>query len=282
MADQQQKKRSVLITGCSTGIGRATAARLNRAGWTVYATARRSETLGELAAAGCRTLPLDVVDESSRQEAVRRIEAECGVVDVLVNNAGYGQIGAVETLTLERLRQQFETNVFGAIRLTQLVLPGMRRQGWGKIVNISSIAAKMVYPGAGAYHASKSALEALSDAMRFELRPFGVDVILIEPGLIQTHFAETVTTNMEPDTGPYAAFNAAIAQATKNMYANRLFNALGGEPDTVAVVVEKALNSRRPRTRYAVTLSATLQLLLRRMVTDRLWEAVVSTQLPKY
>src|SRR5438067_10718829 len=160
---------AVLITGCSSGIGRATAGRLARAGWTVYGTARRPETIGDLASLGCRTLALDVTDEASVRAAVAAIEAAEGAVGVLVNNAGYSQSGALETVPPERIRRQFDTNVFGLLRLVQLVLPGMRRQQWGRIVNLSSMGGRLTLPGAGAYHASKYAVEALSAALRFDV-----------------------------------------------------------------------------------------------------------------
>ena len=149
--------RTVLITGCSTGIGRACAQRLARAGHTVYATARRLESVEDLKAAGCRTLALDVTDEASMTAAVQAIEAESGAVGALVNNAGYSQSGAIETLSMDDLRRQYETNVFGLVRMTQLVLPGMRAARSGRIVNMSSMGANFVFPGGGAYHASKYA-----------------------------------------------------------------------------------------------------------------------------
>ena len=180
----------VLITGSSSGIGAATARHLAHLGWTVYATARRTETLRELEAAGCRALALDVTDEASMQAAVATVEEEHGAVGVLVNNAGYSQTGAIETVPLDEVRAQFETNVFGLVRMCQLVLPGMRAQRWGKIVNVSSMGGRLTFPGAGHYHASKYAVEAISDALRFEVRGFGVDVILVEPGFILTGFGE--------------------------------------------------------------------------------------------
>ena len=189
--------RSVLITGCSTGIGRATALRLAASGWTVYATARQPATLDDLAAAGCRTLALDVTDEESMVAAVAAVE---GGVGVLINNAGYSQSGALETLSMDSVRRQFETNVFGLLRLTQLVLPGMRAAGAGKIVNLSSMGGRLVFPGGGAYHATKYAVEALSDALRMEVRRFGIDVICIEPGLIRTEFGSTAAGGVAPPT----------------------------------------------------------------------------------
>jgi NAD(P)-dependent dehydrogenase (short-subunit alcohol dehydrogenase family) len=198
------RSRAVLVTGCSSGIGRATAAHLVAAGWPVWATARRPETLVDLADAGCRTMALDVTDEASMAAAVAEVEREAGAVGVLVNNAGYGEYGPVEEVPIDAARREFETNVFGLARMAQLVLPGMRRQGWGRIVNVSSMGGRLTLPGGGWYHASKYAVEALSDALRFEVRPFGVAVVLVEPGLITTGFADTAVRSI-PTTPAVAA-----------------------------------------------------------------------------
>src|SRR5919112_6694600 len=175
---------AVLITGCSSGIGRATAERLSARGWTVYATARRVEAIADLEARGCRVLRLDVTDEDSMQAAVAAVCDEHGAVGALVNNAGYSQSGTIEEVPMDDVRRQFETNVFGLVRMTQLVLPKMRGQRWGKIVNISSMGANFTFPGGGFYHATKHAVNAISDALRYEVQGFGVDVVIVEPGLI--------------------------------------------------------------------------------------------------
>jgi NADP-dependent 3-hydroxy acid dehydrogenase YdfG len=275
-----ERSEAVLLTGCSSGIGRASALRLARAGRTVYATARRPETLEELAQAGCRTLALDVTDEDSLRAAVAHVEQAEGAVGVLVNNAGYSQSGAVETLDLDDVRRQFETNVFGLIRMCQLVLPGMRRQRSGRIINLSSMGGKLTFPGGGAYHATKHAVEAISDALRFEVKGFGVDVVVIEPGLIKTQFAETARATVdESRDGPYASFNEAVAAATVDAYEGPL-SRLGGGPDAVAKTIEKAITAKRPRTRYPVTPSAWLFLGQRAVMTDRMWDAVTGTQFP--
>src|SRR5687768_17897976 len=185
--------------------------------------------------------------------AVAEIEAEHGALGVLVNNAGYSQSGAVESVTMEAARRQFETNVFGLARLAQLVLPGMRGQGWGRIVNVSSMGGKLTFPGGGWYHASKHAVEALSDALRFEVHGFGIDVVVIEPGLIRTGFAEVAVGSIEQDDGPYARFNAAAGAATAGVYQNRLAQSFGGGPEAVAKAIEQAVTAKRPRTRYRVT-----------------------------
>jgi len=279
-----EPSKAVLITGCSTGIGRATALRLVRSGWSVYATARRVETLSELADAGCHTLALDVTNEDSMQAAVAEVERAEGAVGVLINNAGYSQSGAIETVPLEAVRRQFETNVFGLVRLTQLVLPKMRAQRWGKIVNLGSMGGLLTFPGGGHYHATKHALEAISDALRFEVRGFGIDVVLLEPGLITTEFGEAATASMSDVTGsgddPYAHFNATVGAVTKGAYDGPM-KLLGAGPDRVAKVIERAINSRRPRARITITPSAKLSILMRRIVSDRVWDAAMRQQFPQ-
>jgi NAD(P)-dependent dehydrogenase (short-subunit alcohol dehydrogenase family) len=262
--------RSVLITGCSTGIGRATALRLVAAGWTVYATARRVETLAELETAGCRISALDVTDEASMEAAVAAVETPLGA---LVNNAGYSLSGALETLPMEEVRRQFETNVFGLLRLTQLVLPQMREAGAGRIVNLSSMGGRLVFPGGGAYHATKYAVEALSDALRVEVAPFGIDVIVVEPGLIKSEFGETAASQVG-DGGPYAAFNVSVAKATREVYTGPAAR-LGGDPDDVAGAIQRALERRRAPTRVPVTASARLLMGLHTVLPDRVWDRAV-------
>ena len=279
--DTKASARSVLVTGCSSGIGHATALRLARAGFVTYATARRPDTLADLAAAGCRTLALDVTDERSMREAVAAAERD-GALFGLVNNAGYSQSGALPTLPMDKLRAQFETNVFGLVRLTQLVIPAMRRAGAGRIVNISSMGGRLSFPGGGAYHATKHALVALSDVLRFELHPAGIDVVVIQPGAIRTNYAERVVREM-PDTSassgdPYAAYNAAMAAATVEAYERGPLNTLGGDADAVARVIERALTSARPRTRYRVTPSAHVMMTLRALLPDRWWDAFLRRQ----
>jgi len=272
-----------LITGCSSGIGRATAERLAGRGWTVYATARKVEDVADLERRGCRLLPLDVTDEGSMRSAIEEVEKAEGSVGVLVNNAGYSQSGAVEAVPMEKVRCQFETNVFGLVRMCQLVLPGMRRQGYGRIVNLSSMGGKLTFPGGGYYHATKHAVEALSDALRFEVTGFGVKVVLIEPGIIRTGYAEAAVDSMgEPETGgPYAAFDAAVARATRETYERGPLARLGGGPETVAGVIERAISTEKPRARYAVTPSATLLMTLRRIMPDRAWDAFLRSSFPR-
>ncbi|HEY8581813.1 MAG TPA: SDR family NAD(P)-dependent oxidoreductase [Capillimicrobium sp.] len=272
--------RTVLITGCSTGIGRATALRLARAGHAVYAAARRPESLADLESAGCRALALDVTDEASMAAAVATVVDERGAVEVLVNNAGYSQSGAVETIPMDALRRQFETNVFGLVRMCQLALPSMRERGWGRIVNVSSMGANFTFPGGGAYHATKYAVEALSDALRFEVKGFGVDVVVVQPGLIRTAFGDTAVSGMQGlDDGPYGRFNATLAKATARVYANPLLARLGGDGDTVARAIEAAID--RPRARVRVTPSAHLLIAQRKLLTDGLWDRLMALQFPR-
>lgn len=273
--------KAVLITGCSTGIGHATALRLVKAGHTVYATARRVESLADLQAAGAHTLALDVNDEASMTAAVRRVVDEQGAVGVLINNAGYSQSGALETLSMDDLRRQFETNVFGLVRMCQLVLPGMRAQHWGRIVNISSMGANFTFPGGGAYHASKYAVEAISDALRFEVKGFGVDVVIVQPGLIRTEFAATAQTALGNGDGPYAEFNAAVGAATEDAYAKGPLAKLGGDADSVAKAVEKAITVRRPPIRMRVTPSARVLIGANGLMSDGMWDRFLGAQFPR-
>ena len=272
--------KNVLITGCSSGIGHETAAHLAAQGWRVYATARRPDAIADLAEAGCTTMALDVTDEASMAAAVAAVEEAEGSVGALVNNAGYSQSGAIESVGLDSVRKQFETNVFGLIRMCQLVLPGMRRAQAGRIVNISSMGGKLTFPGGGIYHATKHAVEAISDALRFEVQGFGVDVVCVEPGLIKTGFGDAAVGAIAEGAdaeGPYAQFNSAVAASTAGVYEGGLAR-LGGGPEAVARKIERALTVRRPRPRYPVTASAYLALAQRRLVSDRVWDTIMRTQ----
>ena len=278
----EQVSKAILITGCSTGIGRAAALRLASRGHNVYASARKLEAISELADAGCKTLALDVCDEASMRAAVERIEQAEGAVGVVVNNAGYGQAGAIEDVSMDAARKQFETNVFGLLRLTQLALPGMRRQRWGRVVNVSSMGGKLVFPGFGIYHATKFAVEAMSDALRFEVRGFGIRVSLIEPGAIRTQFEDTSAARMDgtaasADASLYADFYASIEKQTRGTYAGRM----AAGPEIVARAIEHAATSRRPRSRYPLTAGARFLLTTRRLLPDGGWDALMGMQLKR-
>src|SRR5674476_1316065 len=271
----------ILISGCSSGIGAATAASLVQAGHTVYATARKTETLADLKALGCHPLALDVNSEDSMIAAVKTVEAEHGRVGTLINNAGFGEYGPIEEYDLLRVRAMFETNVFGLARLTQLVLPAMRRARSGRIVNIGSMGGRITFPVGGFYHATKYALEAISDALRVEVKPFGIDVILVEPGLIRSNFESRVNESLEagaarPDTvTAYADLLAANEKNTTGSYAND-FLATG--PESVAAVIVRAVQSSRPRSRYVVTPAAKFMINLRRFGGDRMWDRTMRKQ----
>jgi NAD(P)-dependent dehydrogenase (short-subunit alcohol dehydrogenase family) len=277
-----EPSRAVLITGCSSGIGHATAEYLAGSGWTVYATARRPETLTDLEGKGCHVLALDVTSEDSMRAAVDAVNEAHGAVGVLINNAGYSQSGAVESVPLEQARAQFETNVFGLLRMCQLVLPGMRAQGWGKVVNISSMGGRLTFPGGGLYHATKYSVEALSDALRFEVRGFGVDVIVVEPGLIVTRFGEVAAGSVAQTgaDGAYGEFNRKVAEVTEGAYKGPMAR-LGAGPEAVAKTIARAIGSRRPKARYPVTASARLMMGQRRMMPDRMWDMVMRSQFPQ-
>ena len=253
--DERPPSQAVLITGCSSGIGRATAERLAATGWPVYATARRPSRIEDLEARGCRTLALDVTDEASMQAAVAAIEDEHGAVGALVNNAGYSQSGAIEEVPLEDVRRQFETNVFGLVRMCQLVLPGMRRQGRGRIVNVSSMGANFTFPGGGFYHATKYAVEAISDALRFEVKGFGIDVVDrpagAHPDRLRRGRHDAIAGRDAGRTGPYARVQRGRGRPTKTSTSAGRSRKLGGGPETVAQAIERAItadSSRRSAT----------------------------------
>jgi NAD(P)-dependent dehydrogenase (short-subunit alcohol dehydrogenase family) len=260
-------RQVILITGCSTGIGWATAIEAARRGHRVFASARRAETLAGLAPHGIETLALDVTDPASIAEAVRRVLSKAERIDALVNNAGYGQYGAIEDVSLEEWRQQFEVNVFGAIAVLRAVLPGMRAARGGTIVNVSSLAGRLSIPFAGPYSASKHALEAISDALRVELAPWGIRVVVVEPGPIGTRFGERAreaTARILAVPGPYSAFYGNAERASE-----KDFQRGKRAPDVVARVIVGAIESRRPRTRYRIALLARVLVPMKRLTTDR-------------
>ena len=270
---------AVLITGCSTGIGRATAIRLLGDGLPVWASARSLDTLSDLAERGARTLALDVADEESMRAAVAAVEADHGAVGALVNNAGYGLHGPIEEVGPQELLAQFETNVFGLLRLCQLVLPAMRARHSGRIVNVSSMGGRLTLPGGGAYHASKYAVEALSDALRFEVAGFGVHVCLIEPGPVLSPWVNTALGTMrDPVQGsPYARFRADLATSVAGAYTGRA-RLLASSPERVARAIAHAVTAARPRARYVVGPLARLLVTAHRVLPDAAWDAVMASR----
>lgn len=266
--------RTALVTGASSGIGEATARRLQSLGFTVYGAARRVDRLEELGADGVRPLAMDVTDDASMQAGIDRIIEETGRIDVLVNNAGYGSYGALEDVDIDEGRRQFEVNVFGAIRLAQLALPHMRSLRTGTIVNITSMGGRLHTPLGGWYHGTKFALEALSDCLRLEVAPFGIDVVVIEPGGIATEWGGIAAEHLEKSagTGAYADQAAAVAKSLRSeANANR-----NSPPSVIADAIGAAVTARRPRTRYAVGFGAKPLIAARRMLSDRHFDALIS------
>jgi NAD(P)-dependent dehydrogenase (short-subunit alcohol dehydrogenase family) len=260
-----------IVTGASSGIGEAAARRLARAGFTVYGAARRTDRLAALASDGIRALPLDLTDDASVVAAVDQVLAEQGRIDVLVNNAGYGSYGAVEDVPMDEARRQFEVNVFGLARLAQLVMPTMRAQRSGRIINITSMGGKFAMAFGGWYHATKFAVEGLSDAMRQELSPFGVDVVVIEPGAIKTEWAGIAMGSAVEVSGS-GAYGDRVTQGIGRMDTGRF----GSQPEVVAKAIERAATARRPRTRYAVGMGAKPAIAARKVLPDRVLDAVIA------
>lgn len=268
--------KTVLVTGASSGMGKAAAVKLLAEGYAVYAVARRVERMRDLAELGAVVVAVDVTNEQDVVGVVERITAERGGIDVLVNNAGFGLYGAMEDIPLDEARYQFEVNLFGLARLTQLVLPGMRQRGAGKIVNISSMGGKIYTPLGAWYHATKHALEGWSDCLRLELAPLGIDVIVIEPGLIDTEFADVVSGPMleRSGAGVYATLARRVADGTRKNYA-------GGAtpPSVIADVIAKAIVARRPRTRYVAGKYAKMLMSMRKWLGDRVYDRSIMSQL---
>lgn len=259
-----------IVTGASSGIGAATARRLNAMGYTVYAAARRLELMAPLADAGVRPVRVDVTDEAALTALVDRVVAECGRIDVLVNNAGYGAMGAFEDVTMADARRQVDVNLFGPARLTQLVLPHMRAQRSGYIINISSIGGRVHVPLGNWYHATKFAIEGLSDTLRLEVAPFGIHVVVVEPGAIDTEWHGVAAGNLVANStmGAYAVQAATVEKVLSG-------GRFASSPDVVAKAIAKAVTARRPRTRYAVGLGAKPVIYARRVLPDRVVDAVV-------
>lgn len=272
--------RAALVTGCSTGIGRATALALDSRGFAVFASARRPEALSDMASRGITTLALDVDDEASMVAAVEQVEAAHGRVAVLVNNAGYALQGPIEDTPLDAVRAQFETNVFGLVRLTQLVLPAMRAAHDGRIINIGSMGGRFTFPGGGYYHASKHAVEAISDALRLEVAPFGVHVSLVQPGPVRSAFVDAAVGSMDEvaDTA-YADFRREITERMHQAYDGSRGN-LEVTPEKVAEVIVSAATSSRPRSRYAVGAMARTLITSRRLLPDVAWDQVMRSAWP--
>ncbi|MGE9783150.1 oxidoreductase [Janibacter sp. G368] len=264
--------RVALVTGASSGIGEAAAVALAGAGWTVVGAARRLERLESLRAKGVTPHVVDVSDDESMVTLVDDVLAEHGRIDVLVNNAGYSVFGAVEDVPVEVARRQLEVNVLGLSRMSQLVLPHMRAAGSGRIINIASVAGHVSEPLGGWYHASKYAVEALSDAMRMELAPHGVRVSIIEPGAIRTEFGDIAADSL----AEYSGSGAYAAQARRMARAHeRMFGADAAEVDVVVDAIVHAATARRPRSRYQVPASARAMVAATKVVPSPVMDAVM-------
>ena len=266
-------QKVALVTGASSGIGEATALRLQDAGFVVYGVARRTDRMADLRGRGVRTLAMDITDEESTTLGIKQILAETGRIDVLVNNAGYGSYGAVEDVPLDEARRQFDVNLFGAARLIQLVLPGMRERRHGTIINITSMGGKIHTPLGAWYHATKFALEALSDCLRIETKPFGIDVVVIEPGAIRTEWAGIAADHLVETSGhgAYAEQGNAVATAFRSETTTKR----SSPPEVIAKAVAKAASARKPKTRYAIGSGAKPLIFLRRWLSDRAYDAVI-------
>ena len=268
-------KKVALITGASSGIGESAAILLHKQGFKVYGAARRVDKMKSLEEKGISVIALDVTDEESTINCVNTIIEKEGSIDVLVNNAGYGSYGAVEDVPMEEARRQFDVNIFGLARLTQLVLPKMREHRFGKIVNISSMGGKVYTPFGAWYHATKHALEGWSDCLRLEVKEFGIDVVVVEPGGIKTPWGQIAADNLKKTSGngAYAEKANKTAKATAEMYAsNRL-----SEPEVIGKVILKAVTTRKPKTRYAKGFMAKPAMFMRKWFGDRFFDRMITT-----
>lgn len=267
------EKKVILITGASSGIGFDAAQTLARQGHTVYAAARRVEKMEPLQSDGVKVMRMDVTDSASMAEGVKTVLDAERRIDVLVNNAGYGYFGAVENVTMEEARRQVEVNVFGLAELCKLVLPVMRKQGSGRIINTSSIAGKMVLPFGAWYHVSKFSVEALSDALRMEMRPFGVDVVLIEPGGIKTDWGIIAAKHLAESSKGTAYEEDALREA-ELMHKGYSGNYLSA-PRVVTRAISRAVNSQRPRARYRIGSGAFIMVFLHTVLPTRWWDGMM-------
>jgi len=270
----QMTKPSVLVTGASSGIGAATASLLLDRGWRVFAAARRLEPMAALEAQGAELFQLDLSNNQSRSALATELQSRVGALDALVNNAGFGEVGPLETMELERARAIFEVNVFGLMGLTQLLVPAMRQRGCGRIVNVSSIAGRWVTPGSGWYGASKFALEALSDALRLELKSFGLQVVIVEPGLIATNFGEIAFPSMQKalECNIYGKMMLNVRAGWERVYQG------ASSPLLVAQTIENALTKTKPAPRYRCGHQA-ISVLASELLPTSIWDRLISAQM---
>lgn len=269
--------KTVLITGASAGIGKETAIYLAQNGYNVYGAARRTDKMQDLIAYGIKPIEMDVTKDESVKTCVEQIFKETGSIDILINNAGFGQYGAIEDVSIKDAQYQLDVNVLGAMRVSQLVLPKMRENKYGKIINISSIGGKVSMPMGGWYHASKFAIEALSDAMRAEVKPFGIDVIVIEPGGIKSEWAGIAMDNLEKNS-VNSAYLDTIRKMTKVMKELNARDDANSQPIVIAKLVKTAIESNNPKTRYSAGTMAKQILFMRKILSDKLMDKLISRQ----
>lgn len=274
MAREGSTTRVALVTGASAGIGKAIVRRLLSDGWVVYGAARRVDHMADIRSEGARVLAMDVTDDASMTSAVKQLLDAEGRIDALVNNAGYGSYGAIEDVPLDEARRQFEVNVFGVARLCQLALPSMRAAQSGTIVNITSMGGRIWMPIGGWYHATKHALEVLSDALRVEVKPFGVEVVVVQPGAIKSEWAEISADNLDRTArgSVYQATIGPMARALRN------YDRAAG-PEVVAEAVSRAVNSAHPKRRYATPFDAKALIFLHWLLPDVLFERLLKAAL---
>lgn len=270
-------KKTAFVTGASSGMGKAIAKKLLADGFRVYVAARQLEKMDDLVALGARSIRMDITKDEDIVSAVGTILSEVGVVDVLVNNAGFGLFGPVEEVSMDEARYQFEVNLFGAARVTQLLIPGMRTQSAGTIVNITSMGGKVYTPLGAWYHATKHALEGWSDCLRIELADFGIRVVVMEPGLVETEFGNVVADGplARSQRGPYKALSDAVIKSTRQSYGK----GTGTHPDVIARVVSDAVHHPKPRTRYAVGKFAKPFIFIRKWFGDRMFDRILMSQM---
>ena len=267
--------KTVLVTGASAGIGKATAIYLAQSGYNVYGAARRTEKMQDLKNYGIKPIAIDVTKDESITACVEQIFKEAGSIDVLVNNAGFGSEGAIEDVTMQDAKYQLEVNVFGAMRLTQLVLPKMRQNKYGKIVNVSSVGGKIALPLGGWYHASKFAIEALSDSMRMEVKQFGIDVIVIEPGGIKSEWGDIALESLVRVSGN-TAYKEMVKGADKGFKQTVNKNS---EPIVIARLIKKGIEANKPKTRYVGGYMAKPMLFLRNLLSDKMLDRILMSSI---
>jgi len=267
-------KKVILLTGASSGIGKETAKKLISEEHTVYVAARRVAKMDDLVKLGAVSIEMDITKEEDIQKAVKKVLDDQGRIDVLVNNAGYAIYGAMEDTTMEDARRQFEVNLFGLARITQLVLPAMREQKSGTIINMSSMGGKMYIPFGSWYHGTKHALEGWSDCLRTELKDFGIKVVIIEPGGIKTEFDDVMLDPMieRSGNGPYAELTKKVVQGVKDTY----HSDKASHPSVIANCISKAVNSKNPKTRYRAGYMAKPAVFIRTFLGDRVWDWMLS------